>query len=71
MAIDLRDEEVDTVPTSGSTNPIDSNAVFVGLVAKLAKHDGTTYDTNAIQTLTAAEYAAIGTPNASTLYFIV
>lgn len=33
-------------------------------------HDGVTYDTNAIQTLTAAEYAAI-TPNASTLYFIV
>jgi len=34
MAIDLRDEEVDTVPTSGSTNPIDSNAVFVGLASK-------------------------------------
>ena len=38
---------------------------------KIAKHDGTTYDTNAIQTVTAAEYAAIGTPNASTIYFIV
>lgn len=34
MSIDLRDEEVDTVPTSGSTNPIDSNAVFVGLAGK-------------------------------------
>jgi hypothetical protein len=39
--------------------------------SKIAKHDGATYDTNAIQTLTAAEYAAIGTPDASTLYFIV
>jgi hypothetical protein len=37
---------------------------------KLDKHDGATYDTNAIQTVTAAEYAAL-TPNASTLYFIV
>ena len=33
-------------------------------------HDGATYDTNAIQTVTAAEYAAL-TPNASTIYFII
>jgi len=62
---------IDTTPTDGSTNPIDSNAVFDGLAGKLNKHDGATYDTNAIQTVTAAEYAAIGTPNANTLYFIV
>ena len=62
---------IDTTPTNGSTNLIDSNAVFDGLATKIAKHDGTTYDTNAIQTVTAAEYAAIGTPNASTIYFIV
>jgi hypothetical protein len=37
---------------------------------KIAKHDGVTYDTNALQTVTAAEYAAL-TPNASTIYFIV
>lgn len=41
------------------------------IVNSIPTHDGPTYDTNAIQTLTAAEYAAIGTPNASTLYFIV
>jgi hypothetical protein len=41
------------------------------IAASIPTHDGPTYDTNAIQTLTAAEYAAIGTPNASTLYFIV
>ena len=70
MAIDLRDEQVDTVPTSGSTNPIDSNAVFVGLATKIAKHDGPTYDTNALQTVTAAEYEAL-TKNSSTIYFIV
>jgi predicted deacylase len=40
------------------------------IAASIPTHDGATYDTNAIQTLTAAEYAAI-TPNASTLYFIV
>ena len=88
---------IDTTPTDGSTNPIDSNAVFDGLALKqptlvsatniktvngnsllgsgditvIPTHDGVTYDTNALQTLTAVEYAAIGTPNASTLYFIV
>jgi hypothetical protein len=41
-----------------------------GNITLIPTHDGATYDTNAIQTLTAAEYAAI-TPNASTLYFIV
>jgi hypothetical protein len=41
-----------------------------GNITVIPTHDGVTYDTNAIQTLTAAEYAAI-TPNASTLYFIV
>ncbi|MEW5675561.1 hypothetical protein ABGT15_04550 [Flavobacterium enshiense] len=38
----------------------------------IAKHDGATYDTNAIQTLTQAEYNAIsGSTNAGTLYFII
>jgi len=41
------------------------------IAASIPTHDGPTYDTNAIQTLTAAEYAAIGTPNATTLYFII
>lgn len=38
---------------------------------KLAKDNGTTYDTNFIKTVTQAEYDAIGTPDATTLYFIV
>lgn len=41
------------------------------LSTKLDKNNGPTYDVNAIVALTAAEYAAIGTPDASTLYFIV
>jgi hypothetical protein len=41
-----------------------------GNITVIPTHDGATYDTNAIQTLTAAEYAAI-IPNANTLYFIV
>lgn len=40
------------------------------ITPSIPTHDGATYDTNAIQTVTAAEYAAL-TPNASTLYFIV
>ena len=67
----LNDIEIDSTPTASSTNLVTSGGVFTGLGTKLSKHDGTTYDTNAIQTLTAAEYAAIGTPDASTLYFIV
>lgn len=62
---------IDTAPTNGSTNLIDSDAVFDGLAGKIDKHNGTTYDTNAIQTLTAAEYAAIVTKDPSTIYFIV
>jgi len=38
---------------------------------KISKDNGTTYDTNFIKTVTQAEYDAIGTPDATTLYFIV
>jgi len=38
---------------------------------KIAKDNGTTYDTNFIKTVTQAEYDAITTPDATTLYFIV
>jgi len=38
---------------------------------KIPKDNGTTYDTNFIKTVTQAEYDAIGTPDATTLYFIV
>jgi hypothetical protein len=41
-----------------------------GNFSVIPTHDGVTYDTNALQTVTAAEYAAL-TPNASTIYFIV
>jgi hypothetical protein len=41
-----------------------------GNFSVIPTHDGATYDTNALQTVTAAEYAAL-TPNASTIYFIV
>jgi hypothetical protein len=42
-----------------------------GDITVIPTHIGATYTTNAIQTLTAAQYAALGTPNANTLYFIV
>lgn len=38
---------------------------------RIAKHTGATYTTNAIVTLTQAEYDAIVTPDANTLYFII
>jgi nitrogen fixation protein len=53
------------IKTINSTSLLGSGNITV-----IPTHDGATYDTNAIQTLTAAEYAAI-TPNASTIYFIV
>lgn len=56
--------------TSDANKPV-STATQTALDLKLSKHDGVTYDTNAIQTVTAAEYAAIVTKDASTLYFIV
>lgn len=58
--------------TSGTNiKTINSTTILgSGNITVIPTHDGVTYDTNAIQTLTAAEYAAI-TPNASTLYFIV
>jgi len=46
-------------------------AVKTAVDAKISKAAGTTYTTNTILTLTSAEYAAIGTKDANTLYFIV
>jgi len=53
------------IKTINSTSLLGSGNITV-----IPTHDGATYDTNAIQTVTAAEYAAL-TPNASTIYFIV
>jgi hypothetical protein len=60
-----------TLVSGTSIKTINSTTLLgSGNITVIPTHDGATYDTNAIQTLTAAEYAAI-TPNASTLYFIV
>ena len=39
--------------------------------AKISKNVGTTYTTNALTTLSQAEYDAIDTPDATTIYFII
>ena len=57
--------------TASATKYPTVDAVNTGLNLKISKHVGATYTTNAIQTVTAAEYAAIVTPDASTIYFIV
>jgi hypothetical protein len=54
------------IKTVNSTSLLGSGNITV-----IPTHIGATYTTNAIQTLTAAQYAALGTPNANTLYFIV
>jgi hypothetical protein len=58
--------------TSGTNIKTINSASILGSgnVSVIPTHDGATYDTNALQTVTAAEYAAL-TPNASTIYFIV
>lgn len=61
----------DTTPTLASIKLVTSGGVATGLAAKIAKHTGATYSTNALQTVTAAEYAAIVTKDPSTIYFIV
>jgi len=48
-----------------------TSSIQTQLNSKLAKNVGATYTTNSITTVTQAEYDAIGTPDATTLYFIV
>ena len=48
-----------------------TSSIQTQLDNKIAKNIAATYTTNTITTVTAAEYAAIGTKNANTLYFIV
>lgn len=41
------------------------------LNAKISTYDGVTYDVNALAAVSQAEYDAIGTKSATTLYFII
>ena len=60
-----------TLVSGTSIKTINSTSLLgSGNITVIPTHDGATYDTNALQTVTAAEYAAL-TPNASTIYFIV
>jgi hypothetical protein len=60
-----------TLVSGTSIKTINSTTILgSGNITVIPTHDGPTYDTNALQTVTAAEYAAL-TPNASTIYFIV
>jgi len=60
----------DNKKITAGTLPV-SNSTQTALNGKIAKDVGATYTTNAVKTLTSVEYAAIVTPDASTLYFIV
>jgi len=48
-----------------------TSSIQTQLDSKISKDDGATYDTNFIKTVSAAEYAAIGTKDATTLYFVI
>jgi hypothetical protein len=48
-----------------------TSAVQTQLNAKIATYDGATYDVTALAAVTQAEYDAIGTKSATTLYFII
>lgn len=60
-----------TLVSGTSIKTINSTSLLgSGNITVIPTHTGATYSTNAVQTVTAAEYAAL-TPNASTIYFIV
>jgi hypothetical protein len=48
-----------------------TSAVQAQINSKINTYDGTTYDVTALAAVTQAEYDAIGTPSATTLYFII
>jgi hypothetical protein len=48
-----------------------TSAVQTQLNAKISTYDGTTYDVTALAAVSQAEYDAIGTKSATTLYFII
>jgi hypothetical protein len=48
-----------------------TSAVQTQLNAKIATYDGATYDVTALAAVSQAEYDAIGTKSATTLYFII
>ena len=48
-----------------------TSAIQTQLNAKIAQYDGTTYDVTALAAVSQAEYDAIGTKSATTLYFII
>jgi len=50
---------------------VTGSSVQTQLNNKIAKNVGTTYTTNTITTVSLAEYTAIGTKDANTLYFII
>lgn len=56
---------------TGTGKYLDERGVYVEVPDSILKHNGTTFSTNAIQTLTQAEYDAIPVKNSNTLYFII
>jgi len=67
---------INSIPVATITSDIASNTSnietnVIAISNRIEKNIGTTYTTNALTTLTQAEYDAIDTPDATTIYFII
>jgi len=67
---------INSIPVATITSDIATNASnietnVIAISNRIEKNIGTTYTTNALTTLTQAEYDAIDTPDATTIYFII
>ena len=73
MAIDINLTGVQpTLVSATNIKTINSGTLLgSGDITVIPTNVAATYTTNSITTVTAAEYAAIGSPNANTIYFIV
>ncbi len=68
---DVANKSTNTSLGTSDTLYPSQNAVKVYADTKIAKAAGATYTVNNVLAVTAAEYAAIATPDANTVYFIV
>ena len=62
---------ISTNTSNIATNTSNIATNVTAISNRIEKNIGTTYTTNALTTVTQAEYDAIDTPNATTIYFIV
>jgi len=70
-AISTNVTNIATNASNISTNASNISTNVTAISNRIEKNVGTTYTTNALTTVTQAEYDAIDTPDSSTIYFII